>query len=474
MRPSPSRRSIALLAVAALALLTPAAISAAPARKAVPTPGQVAFPGAVGWAATTPGGRGGRIIRVTTLAADGTGSFKAALEAKGPRIIVFEVGGVIDMGRQTLKITEPFVTIAGQTAPSPGITLVKTGIDIATHDVVMRHIRVRTGVDGQAKMSGWEADSLSTVVAHHVVIDHCSFTWAIDENMSASGPRFTGKTPDEWRQGTSHAITFSYNLAAEGLANASHPKGEHSKGTLIHDNASEILIYRNVYAHNKERNPLLKGGAQAALVNNILYDPGERAVHYNLMALEWGDHPYQTGKLSAVSNVLRGGVSTAAGMPFLTLGGDGDLDYHGKDNIAVDRFGAPLPMFGRYGETRAKVNELAAPPVWWPGTHILPARDVETHVLGHAGARPWDRDADDLRVLFFVAEGRGEIIDDERQVGGYPKMAQTRAPFVEADWNLDTMEPKSGRYPGQQAGIAEHLSDRDKMMRQGQKAGERK
>ena len=474
MRPSPSRRSIALLAVAALALLTPAAISAAPARKAVPTPGQVAFPGAVGWAATTPGGRGGRIIRVTTLAADGTGSFKAALEAKGPRIIVFEVGGVIDMGRQTLKITEPFVTIAGQTAPSPGITLVKTGIDIATHDVVMRHIRVRTGVDGQAKMSGWEADSLSTVAAHHVVIDHCSFTWAIDENMSASGPRFTGKTPDEWRQGTSHAITFSYNLAAEGLANASHPKGEHSKGTLIHDNASEILIYRNVYAHNKERNPLLKGGAQAALVNNILYDPGERAVHYNLMALEWGDHPYQTGKLSAVSNVLRGGVSTAAGMPFLTLGGDGDLDYHGKDNIAVDRFGAPLPMFGRYGETRAKVNELAAPPVWWPGTHILPARDVETHVLGHAGARPWDRDADDLRVLFFVAEGRGEIIDDERQVGGYPKMAQTRAPFVEADWNLDTMEPKSGRYPGQQAGIAEHLSDRDKMMRQGQKAGERK
>ena len=474
MRLSPSRSTMTLLAIAALGLPMPVALLAAPAGEAAPASRQVAFPGAVGWAATTPGGRGGRIIRVTTLAADGAGSLKAAIEAKGPRIIVFEVGGVIDMGRQTLKITEPFVTIAGQTAPSPGITLIKTGIDIATHDVVMRHIRVRTGVDGQAKMSGWEADSLSTVAAHHVVIDHCSFTWAIDENMSASGPRFTGKTPDEWRQGTSHAITFSYNLAAEGLADASHPKGEHSKGTLIHDNASEILIYRNVYAHNKERNPLLKGGAQVALVNNILYDPGERAVHYNLMALEWGDHSYQTGKLSAVGNVLRGGVSTAPGMPFLTLGGDGDLDYHGKDNIAVDRFGTPLPMFGRYGETRAKVNELSAPPVWWPGTQILPVRDVETHVLGHAGARPWDRDADDLRVLFFVAEGRGEIIDDEREVGGYPKMAQTRAPFVEADWNLDTMEPKSGRYPGQKAQVAEHLSDRDKMMRQGPAAGERK
>lgn len=465
------KRSPLILSLLAMACAMPALAQARPATRAgqAPAAAPLAFPGAVGWAASTPGGRGGRIIRVTTLAADGPGSFKAALNAKGPRIIVFEVAGVIDMGRQALNITEPFVTIAGQTAPSPGITLIRTGIDVTTHDVIIRHIRVRTGVDGQAKLSGWEADAMSTVKAHNVVIDHCTFTWAIDENMSASGPRFEGKTPEEWRRNTSHAITFSYNLAAEGLAEASHPKGEHSKGTLIHDNASEILIYRNVYAHNKERNPLVKGGAQVELVNNILYDPGERAVHYNLMALEWGEYPYQNGKLSAVGNVLRGGPSTQPGMPFLMLGGDGDLDYYGKDNIAVDQWGKPLPMFGRYGETRAKLNEVSTPPVWWEGTQILPTRDVETHVLAHAGARPWDRDADDLRVLFFVAEGRGEILNDEKQVGGYPKMATTRTPFVEADWNLDTMEPKSGHYPGQKAVIAEHLSDRDKMMRQGGK-----
>ncbi|WP_241241785.1 pectate lyase family protein [Sphingobium algorifonticola] len=437
-----------------------AAASAAKAEKAA------AFPGAVGWAATTPGGRGGRIIRVTTLAAEGPGSLRAALEAKGPRIVVFEVGGVIDMGRTGIRITEPYLTIAGQTAPSPGITLIRTGIDIATHDVVMRHIRVRTGVDGQPPLSGWEADALSTVAGHDIVIDHCTFTWGVDENMSASGPRFTGQTPVEWRANTSHNITFSYNIAAEGLANASHPKGEHSKGTLIHDNATGILIYRNVYAHNVERNPLLKGGAHAALVNNILYNPGERAVHYNLMALEWAGYPYQNGKLSAVGNVLRGGVSTAPGLPFLTLGGDGDLEYYGKDNLAVDRFGKPLPMFGRYGETQAKLIETRTPPTWWPGLDILPVRDVETHVLANAGARPWDRDADDIRVLFFVAEGRGTIIDDEKTVGGYPKMPASRAPFVAADWNLDTMEPKSGRYPGQKAEIAERLSDRDRLMRE--------
>ncbi|MFC3714286.1 polysaccharide lyase family 1 protein [Sphingoaurantiacus capsulatus] len=424
-----------------------------------------AFPGAVGWAAATPGGRGGQVIRVTNLNADGPGSLRAAINAKGPRIIVFEVGGVIDMKRTTLTIGEPFVTIAGQTAPSPGITLIRGGIDVKTHDVIMRHIRVRPGVDGQAKRSGWEVDALSTVGAYNIIVDHCTMTWALDENLSASGPRFTGKTVEEWRRGTSRNITFSYNLLAEGLADASHPKGEHSKGSLLHDNATGILIYRNLYAHNVERNPLLKGGVHAAVVNNLIYDPGKRAIHYNLMALEWAGQDYQTGELAAVGNVMRGGPSTDERLPFLMLGGDGDLRYHGRDNIAVDKHGAQLPMFGRYGETRAKLIEADKPTVWPEKLDVLPARDVETHVLANAGARPWDRDEHDIRVLFFVAEGRGEIIDDEAVVGGYPEATPTRAAFVAAEWNLDTMEPKSGRYPGQKGPIQESLSARDRAMR---------
>nr|WP_157073583.1 pectate lyase [Sphingomonas soli] len=430
-----------------------------------PAQAQTAFPGAVGPAAETPGGRGGQIIRVTNLDADGPGSFKAAVEAKGPRIVVFEVGGVIDMRRTTIAITEPYLTIAGQTAPSPGITLIKTGIDVKTHDVIIRHIRVRTGADGQPKRSGWEADALSTVAARNVILDHNTFTWAIDENMSASGPRFDGKDVKEWREHTSRNITFSNNLAAEGLADSSHPKGEHSKGSLIHDNATGIVFYRNVWAHNVERHPLVKGGAQVLMVNNLIYNPGHRAVHYNLMALEWGDHPYVTGEITAVGNVLRGGNDTDEGLSFLMLGGDGDLAYYGKDNRAVNRHGNKLPMFGRYGETRAKLIEAKQPLASLAGITVLPSIDVETSLLGTAGARPWDRDADDIRVLFFVAEGRGEIIDDEKQVSAYPDFKPTRAPFVEADWNLDTMEPKSGRYPGQTAAIRESLSGRDQAMR---------
>ena len=423
---------------------------------------------AAGWAKTD-GGRGGAIVRVTNLNPDGPGSFKAAVERKGPRIIVFEVGGVIDMGLTSLSVREPHLTIAGQTAPSPGITLIRGGVDIATHDVVVQHIRIRTGVSGQAKRSGWEADSISTVGARNVIVDHCSLTWSLDENLSASGPRFTGKTVAEWRRGTSHNITFSYNILAESLADASHPKGEHSKGSLIHDNATGILIYRNLYAHNYERNPLLKGGAHAAVVNNVIFNPGAQAIHYNLMDLEWGKTPHQLGELSAVGNVLRAGLSTREDVAFLTIGGAGDLRYHGRDNIAVGRLGRPLPMLGRYTTGPAKIVEVEQPVIWPAGLDVLPARDVETHVLRFAGARPWDRDAHDIRVTFDVAEGRGVIIDDEKQVGGYPVQTPTRAPFVEAEWNLDTMEPKSGRYPGQRDDfIQQPTTARDLRMRAGE------
>ncbi|HYC94624.1 MAG TPA: pectate lyase [Sphingomicrobium sp.] len=428
--------------------------------------GATAMPLIKGWAQTD-GGRGGAIVRVTNLNADGVGSFKAAVERKGPRIVVFEVGGVIDLGLTTLTIAEPNLTIAGQTAPSPGITLIRGGIDIKTHDVIVRHIRVRTGASGQAKRSGWEADSMSTVGAYNVIVDHCTMTWGLDENLSASGPRFSGKTLADWRKGTSHNITFSYNILAESLADSSHPKGEHSKGSLIHDNATGILIARNLYAHNYERNPLLKGGAQVALVNNVIFNPGAQAVHYNLMDLEWTGQRPVAGELTAVGNVLRSGFSTRDDIAFLSIGGMGDLRYHGRDNVAVGRLGRPLPMFGRYTTGPARIIETDRPTVWPAGLTALPATEVETHVLRFAGARPWDRDTHDLRVVFDTAEGRGTIIDDEKQVGGYPVQKETRAPFVEAEWNLDTMEPRSGRYPGQRTDyVAQPTTERDLQMRE--------
>ena len=400
------------------------------------------FPAPMGWAAETKGGAGGQIIRVTNLNAEGPGSLRAAIETKGPRIVVFEVGGVIDLGAKTLKIEEPYLTVAGQTAPSPGITLIRGGLDIAGHDVIVQHIRIRAGSAGGTWRQGPDFDSISTVAAYNVVVDHCSLTWGTDENLSASGPRFTGATQADWQAGTSHRITYSNNIIAESLAHSSHPKGEHSKGSLIHDNASDILIIGNVYAHNYERNPLFKGGVHGTIVNNIIYNPGQRALHYNLMANEWGATKPVNGQMTAVGNVLRGGQDTAAGMPFLMIGGEGDLDYHGRDNLMVDRWGQPLPELGSYGQTGAKIIRHDRPIDWPAGLVALPAIQVETHVLTHAGARPWDRDGDDVRVLADVAEGRGEIIDNENETGGYPKHAMTKRAFDPAQWDLATMRPK--------------------------------
>ncbi|HSD75313.1 MAG TPA: hypothetical protein VLB75_11125 [Steroidobacteraceae bacterium] len=412
--------------------------AAAPSADALP-----AFPGALGWAATTPGGRGGRVIRVTTLAPTGPGSLLEALEAQGPRIVVFEVGGVIDLERRTARIEQPHLTVAGQTAPTPGITLVRGGIDIATHDVIIQHLRVRPGEAGAAKRSGLEIDAISTLGgAHDVIVDHCSLTWATDENLSASGPRFEGRDPDAWRKATSHRITFSNNLIAEGLARSTHSKGEHSKGSLIHDNVTDILIIGNLYAHNMERSPLFKGGVRGAVINNLIYDPGTRAVHYNLLAEEWGDQPHQLGRLTLIGNVLRAGPSTPADIALFTLGGSGDLELYANDNIAVDRLGRPLPTEGRYTTSPATIRHVSQAPSMPSGVKPIAAAEVQDAVLHNAGARPWDRDAIDRRIVADTIEGRGEIIDSEQEVGGYPVQPETRQKFDPAQWDLRFMTRK--------------------------------
>jgi pectate lyase len=422
-----------LLLAASVALLASPAIAADDA---------LAFPGAQGWAAHTEGGRGGKIIRVTTLAPTGPGSIMAAIDTEGPRIVVFEVGGIINFNAREIKITKPFLTLAGQTAPSPGITLLRTGIDVNTHDVILQHLRVRTGTAGQPKRQGWEPDAFSTQSgAYNVIVDHCSMTWAIDENLSASGGRFNGATPDDWRKGTSHHITFSNNIIAEGLAHATHAKGEHSKGSLIHDNVTDILIVGNLYAHNYERNPLFKGGVRGAVLNNLIYDPGRRAVHYNLIAEEWGDHAYQNGQLALIGNVMRGGPSTAPNLPLFMLGGSGDIELYEADNIAIDWLGKPLEKVGRYTTSQAKIIPLPKPALPF-GVKLLPAAQVQDAVIKTAGARPWDRDPTDARIVADTIEGRGEIIDTEDQVGGYPTAKESQAPFVEAEWDLASMVKK--------------------------------
>jgi hypothetical protein len=397
-----------------------------------------------GWTATQ-GGRGGRIIKVTTLAAAGPGSLAEAIAASGPRIVVFEVGGVIDMAGQPLKITQPFLTLAGQTAPDPGITILKAETTISTHDVVIQHLSFRPGEFGRPKKGGGDQDAISALGgARDVIVDHCSFSWATDENLSASGPRFEGKTPEEWRKATSHRITYSHNLIYEGLGNSVHEKGEHSKGSLIHDNTSQVLIYGNVYVSNRQRNALFKGGAQGAMVNNYIFNPGDRAVHYNLLDKEWTGQPWQNGRLTLVGNALRHGPSTVPGTAFFTMLGQGDLELHMTDNLAHDNQGRPVPLLGNGPTTTGKI--IVAPKADLPpGLVVRSAADLARELPPLVGARPWARDPLDARVLADMAQGRGKLIDSELENAlGYPRHAPTRRAFNADAWNLDDMSPKAG------------------------------
>jgi len=399
-----------------------------------------AFPDAKGWAAYTPGGRGGKIISVTNLKARGPGSFAATVQVKGRRIIVFEVGGVIDLQKNSITVTEPFLTIAGQTAPSPGITFIRGGICIETHDVIIRHICVRPGEAGARKKSGWEVDGIATG-SYNIIVDHCSCTWATDENLSASGPRFDGQTVEEWRRNTSHRVTFSNCIIAEGLSHSTHGKGEHSKGSLIHDNVTEIAIIGNLYAHNVQRNPYFKGGVRGIVVNNYIVNPGKKAIHYGLPAGEWKGHEYVTGQMAIVGNVMEHGRNTPPDTPLFVLSGSGPVDVFSRDNVALDRSGQGVRIIGTNNKKSRRVD---APPLWPDAIEVMPAADVKDYVLKNAGARPWDRNAIDKRIIREIREGTGKIIDSEQEVGGYPAMKETQAPFDPNKWNLATMETLEG------------------------------
>lgn len=373
----------------------------------------------------TRGGSGGKIIRVTNLESEGAGSLRAALEAKGARIVVFEVGGVLDLKKKPLAISEPFVTIAGQTAPSPGITIIRGPLGIRTHDVVVQHIRVRPGDAGEARRSGWEPDGISTSGgnAYNIVIDHCSVSWAVDENLSASGARTEGA------KATSHRITFSNCIIAECLNNSAHKKGKHSKGSLIHDFCRDIAVVGNLYAHNVRRNPYFKAHTTGVIVNNVIYNPGAAAIQLNYSAGEWKDSEVDPSncRVSIVGNVLVHGSNTKRNLPLVARRGDA----HMEDNLASGPDGKPVPLVS------GGITLLKERPVWPEGLKALPAEHIVAYVVKHAGARPRDRDEVDTRIIKDFLDRKGCVIDSQDDVGGYPKVKTTTRKLDVPEVNVD-------------------------------------
>ena len=374
---------------------------------------------------TTQGGHDGQIIKVTNLNNEGIGSLRWALEQQGKRIVVFEVGGVIDLAKQNIQINQPFVTIAGQTAPQPGITLIRGGIKIVTNDVIIQHLMIRPGDNNEKKRSGWETDGIavSGSSAFNVHIDHCSVTWAIDENMSASGPR------DKGHEATSHDIAFTNNIIAEALDNSTHVKGRHSKGLLVHDYVRNVAVLNNLFAHNDRRNPYFKGHTNGVVVNNLLYDIGNAAVQLGFVEEEYAHTTLKPSnpRIAVVGNRLIYGTSSYSDLALVAY--QGDVYLH--DNQVVNLEGVLMPI------TQGVINKLKEFPLWPKGVVAFPQEEVEARILKHVGARPWNRDPIDKRIVNSVIDKTGQIIDSQAEVGGYPHYGATYRALEVPSTNID-------------------------------------
>jgi hypothetical protein len=352
--------------------------------------------------AETDGGIDGAILRVTTLAADGPGSLRRALMAEGPRLVVFEVGGVIDLGGRTLVVRNPHLTIAGQTAPDPGITFIRGGLVVEASDVVIQHIAVRPGDDGP---EGWAPDALGVRgPVRNVVFEHCSATWAVDENLSMSGP--ADVTDSSLTAGD---ITLRNCLIAEALSRATHPKGEHSKGTLVHDGVRNVLIEGCLYAHNRERNPRVKGGASALVRDSVMYNWGSACVGVGVRGNE--------KMLTPAEVVLERNVAIAG------------PDTRGRVFVKGVDAGGRVWLRGNLVFGAALTDE-----------RVVVIKNVSTrapsaeHALRSAGSRPARRDPIDARIVQSVIRGEGKIIDSQEEVGGYPvRETAARAVVVPKD-----------------------------------------
>lgn len=359
--------------LACIALLSPAGVLAA----------QDAFPGAEGFGRKAQGGRGGAIIKVTNLEDAGPGSLRACMDAKGPRTCVFTVGGVIRFTTEPPIIRNPYLTIAGQTAPGGGILLTHSGgkdgftplVVKRTHDVVVRHIRVRTDRNGLEKGSN---DAITIEDSRNVIIDHVSTSWALDENING--------------QGQNDLITISSSIFAQGIP-------RHDKCALLASNArspQRLSFIRNLCAHNGDRNPdaNFPPGSCIEIVNNVFYNAVSQFAEIWESA---GGTP-----VNIINNYFKAGPNTSAVI--------GAIDRQTIGSTGISRIyfsGNRLDGIFRM-TTEAVAPAVADAPVCALATNKVSAAQAYARVLEGAGAFP--RDSFDRMILEDVKRRSGAII----------------------------------------------------------------
>ena len=370
----------------------------------MPTP---AFPGAEGFGAYTPGGRGGKVYLVTTLEDYGhgqaaiPGSLRAAVEAQGPRIVIFRVGGNIELKR-TLQISNSYLTIAGQTAPGDGICLAGFSTMVTgAHDVILRHLRFRPGDTSQDAV-----DAFCVYGGHDVIVDHCTANWSLDELISTQ---------------RSKNITVQWCMISLPLDRSFHAKGAHGAGSLI-NGLGGISYHHNLYAHCRMRNPRAQDDLLLDFRNNVIYNWDDRA-GYNVQ---------DPVRINYVGNYLKPGPNTRGRNVAFVFGGPmkayvaGNV-LEGNPQASSDNWLMMKSASKMAGKTLKEAVGLDAPLPMPPMT-TTSAELAYQQVLDDVGATLPKRDKLDAMVVEQVKTGGGKFIDSQTDVGGWPALAGGQAP----------------------------------------------
>ncbi|WP_196938673.1 pectate lyase family protein [Sphingobacterium pedocola] len=274
---------------------------------------QLAFPTAEGYGKYTKGGRGGAVYEVTNLNDRGEGSFRMAVDAEGPRTLVFRVSGNIEL-ESPIKIKNPYITIAGQTAPGDGICLKNYPLSIDADHVIIRYIRVRPG-----DVSGIDYDAVSSRYTKNIILDHVSASWSIDETMSIYH---------------CDSITVQWCIVAESLYASNHVKGTHGFGGIWGSNHS--TYHHNLLAHHTSRNPRMASGAgYTDYRNNVIYNWGYNSC-YGGEKEQVGNDKLNIAFFNIVNNYYKPGPATQPGEVAYRIANPSQRndDDHGKWYIA--------------------------------------------------------------------------------------------------------------------------------------------
>jgi pectate lyase len=404
-----------------------------------------AFPGAEGFGAFSAGGRKGRVIEVTNLddvdSSGNTvpGSLRAAIEASGPRTVVFRVGGTINVceTNRALVISRPYITIAGQTAPGGGIALrldpscASSTLTIETHDVILRHLRLRPGVTPAIGDNG-DALTVAGPNVHDIMIDHCSLSWATDEDLDTS-----------WG---ANNVTVQYSIISEALLNAPRAAGPSGGyGMLIaeggNNQTGRITVHHNLFAHNYYRNPQITIGGLVDFRNNVIYDWGLHGLR--LMDL------YGPPRINIVGNFAKAGPTATTTTSVREMWayhsiGYAPFSYFVQDNLGPRRPSSSEPdldiIYCREHYEDVSNSGIDCDPSAYATYTVFPASPVTTTsstiaydtVLQEAGATLPLRDSVDARIVKDVKNGTGGDIADPSEVGGWPSLA-SGTPALDSD-----------------------------------------